>query len=116
MSFNIASRLNSLSATTTSLLNDLSENYYTKDGQLLHESANRRGNSYIYHEFLHEGTNRHRDSQLEEPASGDKNDNDATDPVLVNNSQILVSLQSVQLETRQRRGRCRGQAYYQQDP
>ena len=30
MSFNIANRLNNLSATTTSLLNDLSENYYTK--------------------------------------------------------------------------------------
>ena len=30
MSFNIANRLDNLSATTTSLLNDLSENYYTK--------------------------------------------------------------------------------------
>ena len=30
MSFNIANRLNNLSATTTSILNDLSDNYYTK--------------------------------------------------------------------------------------
>ena len=30
MSFNIANKLNNLPATPTSLLNDLSENYYTK--------------------------------------------------------------------------------------
>ncbi len=30
MSFNIANRLNNLSATTTPILNDLSENYYSK--------------------------------------------------------------------------------------
>ena len=30
MSFNIANRLSNLSATTTSILNDLSDSYYTK--------------------------------------------------------------------------------------
>ena len=30
MSFNIANRLNNLSATTTSILHDLSDNYYTE--------------------------------------------------------------------------------------
>ena len=72
MSFNISNRLNNLSATTTSILNDLSDNYYTKTASDTNfYTKARRGNSYIGHELLHEGTNRHRDCQLEEQASGD---------------------------------------------
>ncbi len=76
MSFNIANRLNNPSATTTSILNDLSDNYYTKtasdDNFYTKAQTDAAIATSIRCKRLHQGRNRYRDTQLEEQASGDK--------------------------------------------
>ena len=89
MSFNIANRLNSLSAARTSILNNLSDNYYSK--------ADSDNNFYTKAQtgaaIATFGANLHTKAQADTEIANlknkrlvIKNDNDATDPFLVNNT------------------------------
>ena len=74
MSFNIANRLNNLSATTTSILNDLSDNYYTKtasDNNFYTKAQTDAAIATSDTNFYTKAHKNFRGSQLEEQASGD---------------------------------------------
>ncbi len=89
MSFNIANRLNNLSATTTSLLNDLSENYYTKADSDSNYYTKAQTDTAIATSDANFYTKAQTDTEianLKNKRVVIKNDNDANDPFLVNNS------------------------------
>ena len=89
MSFNIANRLNNLSATTTSLFNDLSENYYTKADSASNYYTKAQTDTAIATSDANFYTKAQTDTEianLKNKRVVIKNDNDANDPFLVNDS------------------------------
>ena len=89
MSFNIANRLNNLSATTTSILNDLSDSYYTKTASDNNFYTKAQTDAAIATSAANFYTKAETDTEianLKNKRVVIKNDNDANDPFLVNNS------------------------------
>ncbi len=89
MSFNIANRLNSLSSTTTSILNDLSANYYAKtpsDNNFYTKAQTGAAIATSDANFYTKAQTDTEIANLKNKRVVIKNDNDATDPFLVNNS------------------------------
>ena len=89
MSYNIANRLSSLSATTTPLLNDLSENYYTtadSDSNYYTKAQTDAAIATLDTNFYTKAQTDTEIANLENTRVVIKNDNDANDPFLVNNS------------------------------
>ena len=97
MNFNIANRLINLSATTTSILNDLSDNYYTKTASDSNYYTKAQTDTAIATSDANFYTKAQTDTEianLKNKRVVIKNDNDVSDHFLVNNSANTNSLYS----------------------